>query len=370
MSKVLIIAGFSSSLVRFRGELIQGWLEAGHEVLAVAPGCEAQEEITNMGADYRSINFNRAGINPLKDITLLVRLARLLQKEKPDYLFFYTIKPVIYGSLSAICMPRVKVFSMITGLGYIFTADDIKSRMLKKVVVILYRLAFRFNEKVFLQNRDDLNEMVKLKALDEEKTVLVNGSGVNTSLFYQRDLPKGPTCFLLVARLLREKGIYEYVEAARVIKAKHPQVKFLMIGWALEGDPTVVEADKLKEWKEEGIVEILGEQKDVRPYYNASSVYVLPSYREGTPRTVLEAMATGRAIITTDTPGCRETVIEGVNGFLVPVKNVKALAEAMEKFVLRPDLVEEMGKESRRLAVEKYDVRKVNQVINETMGLL
>lgn len=370
MAKIMIIAGLGRSLVLFRGDLIKEWQNLGHEVVAAAPGEEVKGDLEQWGVRYEPVPLKRAGLNPIKDIFLVLFLIRLLRREKPDYLFLYTIKPVIYGSLAARFLPACRVYSMVTGLGYAFTASQGRTGALKKMVTLLYRVALTGNRRVFFQNSDDAGEFVKSGILAENKVALVNGSGVNLDYYYRDSLPEGPVTFLLIARLLKEKGIVEYVEAARMVKEKYPQAVFKMIGWPLPGDPAAIEPELVEKWKKEGIVEILGETDDVRPYIAGASVYVLPSYREGTPRTVLEAMAMGRPVITTDAPGCRETVTEGVNGFLVPVKDAGALAEVMEKFILEPELVLSMGRAGRRIAEDKYDVRKVNRVINETMGLL
>jgi len=234
----------------------------------------------------------------------------------------------------------------------------------------LYRIALVRNEKVFFQNPDDLKLFQELKLVAARKCLLVSGSGVNLGYYKPAALPTGAPAFLMIARLLKEKGFEEYVKAAQIVKQKYPETVFRMIAWQLAGSPSVISSDQVERWKDEGLVEIFGETNDVRPFLAGASVYVLPSYREGTPRTVLEAMAMGRAIITTDAPGCRETVVDGVNGFLVPERDSKSLAEAMERFILEPELIAKMGKASRRIAEEKYNVHIVNQVINRTMGLL
>jgi glycosyltransferase involved in cell wall biosynthesis len=369
MARIAIIAGIGVSLIRFRGDLIDSWIAGGHTVIAAAPGRDVEEKLKIKGVEYFSIPLERAGLNPVKDFVLLLHLIRLFYRVKPDFLFLYTVKPVIYGSLAAYLKPGCRVFSMITGLGYVFSDAENKG-LLQKLTACLYRIALKRNEKVFFQNPDDLALFQELRLVAERKCLLVNGSGVNLDYYKPATLPTGAPVFLMIARLLKEKGFKEYVKAARTIKEKYPEVIFKMIAWQLKGSPSVIPADQVERWKAEGLVEIFGETDDVRSYLVESSVYVLPSYREGTPRTVLEAMAMGRAIITTDAPGCRETVIDWVNGFLVPVRDSKSLAAAMERFILEPELIAKMGKASRRIAEEKYDVHKVNQVINRAMRLL
>lgn len=367
--KILIVAGLGISLVLFRGDLIKSWLAEGFLVTAASPDQAVGAQLRSLGAGYRIIPLSRTGMNPLKDLRLLFSLRKLIRTEKADYLFCYTAKPVIYGSLAAWFNRRVRVFSIITGLGYVFTEKSWKGRLINRLVVALYRLALLRNDKVFFQNPDDSGIFVQKKIVRPEKVVPVNGSGVNLDFYRPAPLPEGPPRFLLIARLLKEKGIAEYMAAARLIKQKHPQVHLALIGWFFEENPTAISPGQVEAWRREGLVEIMGETDDVRPFIAGASVYVLPSYREGTPRTVLEAMAMGRPIITTDVPGCRETVREGLNGFLVPVQDEAALAAAMERFILKPELIPAMGEESRRIAVEKYDVHKINAVINEVMGL-
>lgn len=367
----MIAAGLGSSLIRFRGELIKSWLEMGHTVAAAAPGDEVAEEMKALGVDYYTIKLRRSGLNPAADLWLLLNLKSLMRRIKPDYLFFYTAKPVIYGSLAAYCYRRGMVFSLISGLGYVFSNQSGKTAFLKKLIVLLYRAALKRNKLVFFQNPDDSSVFKDLNIVKAEQVIQVNGSGVDTKYFSVAPLPGEKATFLLIARMVREKGFVEYAEAARIIKRKYPQARFMIIAWSLEDTPSSLKPEELEAWQEEGIIEVYGETEDVRPFIARADIYVLPSYYgEGTPRTVLEAMAMGRPVITTDAPGCRETVIDGANGFLVPVKDSEALAGAMEKFILDPALTGRMGAESRRIAEEKYDVRKVNQKINRAMGLL
>ena len=368
MKKIMIVGGLGSSLLRFRGELIKSWLEKGYRVTAAAPDRDAEDELIGLGVSYYTVPINRTGMNPLHDFILWIKMIGLLKKEQPDYLFLYTVKPVIYGSLAALFWQRIKVFSMITGLGYALSAAG--SAKLQKLVLFLYRLALKNNEKVFFQNPDDEALFKAKKMVRKNQVVRVNGSGVDLKYFSPEPSPEGPMRFLMIARLLVEKGVREYVEAARVLKAKYPESQFVLLGWAFKENPSAISKGEVEEWQKEGVVELFSESDDVRPFIARSSVYVLPSYREGTPRTVLEAMAMGRPVVTTAAAGCRETVKEGFNGFLVPVKDALALSEAMEKFILEPGLVQKMGKTSRKLAEEKYDVHMVNRVINDNMGIL
>jgi glycosyltransferase involved in cell wall biosynthesis len=241
---------------------------------------------------------------------------------------------------------------------------------MRRLISTLYRTSLRRTDGVFFQNHDDLEDFRRLAIIGERhRAIRVNGSGVDTS-HYRFSPPRlEPPTFLLIARLLKDKGIVEFVEAARRLRARHPQARFRLLG-PLDSNPAAIPMGDLERWRAEGVVEYLGEAEDVRPHLADTTAFVLPSaYREGIPRTLLEAMSTGRALITTDTPGCRDTVLPGENGFLVPVRDAGALADAMERFVVQPDLAVDFGRRSRTLAEERFDVRKVNAVMLEAMGL-
>jgi len=244
----------------------------------------------------------------------------------------------------------------------------VKRRLLQAVAIQLYRYALRGNVRVFFQNPDNRRAFIERQILrDEARTVLINGSGVDLDMFRSAPLNLNPS-FLMIARLLNEKGVREYAESARRVASRNENASFCLVGW-IDGGGDSIDQASLDQWVADGVIQYLGKLDDVRPAISASSVYVLPSYHEGTPRSVLEAMAMGRPIITTDVPGCRETVIDGVNGFLVPPRDPVALAAAMRRFIDDPSLIPRMGSESRRIAEEKYDVHKVNQVILDAMGL-
>ncbi len=376
--KIAVIASYAPSLVIFRGPLLSAMLNAGHDVLACAPGVDEGvcQALLAMGVTYHSISLSRNGVNPLHDARTVLSLYRLFRQFKPDIALGYTIKPVIYGSLAARLAGVPRYFSMITGLGFAFVepvsgaGGRLKRRVLNGLIRLLYRLALPSNTAVFFQNVDDRALFVRLGLVTGEQAIVVNGSGVDLDHFAETPPPAHEyPMFLLVARLLKDKGIVEYAEAAAILKKKYPGAVFRLLGWFDENNPAGITRSQLEQWQQEGYIEYLGSTDDVRPYMREASVYVLPSYREGTPRTVLEAMATGRPIVTTDTPGCRETVIDGENGYLVPVRNVSALVNALEKFICQPELIASMGKRSREIAVDKYDVRKVNAQIMKTMGL-
>lgn len=369
--KFLLIAGFPDSLLHFRGPLIEALLSCGLEVHVAAPnlqeGKELRARMEAKGLIVHSVPLLRTGMNPLADLKTLFALWSLMRLIRPDFVMSYTIKPVIYGSIAA-WLARVKYrFALITGLGYAFQGEG-RRDALRSLVQRMYAIALRRTHKVFFQNPDDealfrLNDILKPVV----PSVVLNGSGVDVAAFDVSPLPSEPV-FLLIARLLGDKGVREYVAAAREVRLGFPRARFLLVGW-IDENPDAIKQGELDAWIQEGVVEFLGRMADVRPAIAAASVYVLPSYREGTPRTVLEAMAMGRAIITTNAPGCKETVIDGTNGFLVPVREVMPLVEAMRKFLDSPELISSMGFQSRQLAMGKFDVRSVNSVMLNEMGI-
>jgi glycosyltransferase involved in cell wall biosynthesis len=368
--RILVIGGLARSLINFRGPLLRAMAELGHEVVACAPDAppEIRARLAEIGARYQPIALARAGVNPLADLQTLMALRRLFLAERPDRVLAYTAKPVIYSCLAARWAGKPPVYTMITGLGYGFGNHSLRQKLVGAVTRALYRQALKRSAGVFFQNPDDHALFARLKLVAREVSVtLINGSGVDLNWYRPQPLPAEPV-FLLIARLLVDKGLREYYDAARQLRQVHPQARFLLAG-PLDPNPMSIREDELKRWQADGAIEYLGRLDDVRPAYAAARVYVLPSYREGTPRTVLEAMATGRPIITTDAPGCRETVVDGDNGFLVPVKDVAALKDAMERFILEPELARRMGEASLRLANDKYDVHKVNSIIMGAMGL-
>jgi len=369
LAKIVIVSHYAPSLVNFRGEFIKTLVQGGHQVTALGPEEGFEEELGALSARYRQIPLQRTGMNPLKDMRTFLALAIVLREIKPDAVLSYAIKPVIYGSLAAWLVGVRGVYSMITGLGYVFTGKSLTQKILFRLVQPLYKSALSRNRVVFFQNPDDLKLFKELKLITkDQKQVLINGSGVGVKRFSYVPAPIESLSFLLIARLIWDKGIAEYVEAARSLKKRYPQVVFKLLG-PFDANPAAVSRRVVEQWEAEGAIEYLGETRDVRPYIAGSSVFVLPSYREGTPRSVLEAMSMGRPVITTDAPGCRETVQDGVNGFLVPVKDSLSLEKAMEKFILNWDIIRDFGLKSREIAVEKYDVHKVNKVIIEAMEI-
>ncbi|MFN0023047.1 MAG: sugar transferase [Parvularculaceae bacterium] len=369
--KIIVVASLTRSLINFRRSLLEDLTQGGlNDVIACAPEDDAETiaQLAAMGVGFRRIPMQRASTNPLSDFATFRALAAIFRAERPDIVLAYTQKPIIYGGLAARVTRSPRFFAMQSGLGFTFSEEN-KNALLRRLVSWLYRAGVARAEGVFVFNGDDEAEMRRHGILTRQRVVQVPGSGVDTNDYPASPATSGNPVFLIVARLMRDKGHYEFVEAARQLRARWPYARFQILG-PFDANPASIDAHDLDAWKQEGIVEYLGETSNVRPFLAAASVFVLPSWhREGLPRSILEAMSTGRAVVTTDMPGCRETVEESVNGFIVPPKDATALAAAMERFLVDPSLIASMGRASRRRAEQKFDVKIVNAIVLRTMGL-
>tara|TARA_B100000700_G_scaffold331157_1_gene461891 strand:+ start:10509 stop:11651 length:1143 start_codon:yes stop_codon:yes gene_type:complete len=375
IKKILILASYPKSLTNFRGHLIKELYQSGYEVHVAAPqlleDADTKNALGSLGAKCYNIPLKRNGLSPLSDLNTLKHLYCLMRQVRPNIFLGYTIKPVIWGLYAAKLANIEKRVALVTGLGYAFTGNPSGMRgRIQRLVKYLYKSSLNKATLVFFQNPDDLREFSSKRLIPEECPVkIVNGSGVDTSNYRVSSLKGAPSIrFLLIARLLGDKGIREYVAAARKILGQYSHAEYHLVG-GLDTNPDSIPEAELNSWIDEGLITWHGAVNDVRPYIADSHVYVLPSYREGTPRSVLEAMSMGRPIITTDAPGCRETVVNGENGFLVDVKSVDGLVDAMECFIEDTALIETMGKRSREIACEKYDVHKVNDSMLKAMGI-
>lgn len=375
MARVAFVGIQTTELLTFRREMLRAMVRAGHEVLAVAPedDPEVRDALAAMHVQFIRVPLRRAGINPLRDVGTVVSLTRTFRRFRPDAVLLSAVKPVAFGALAARLAGVPVRAAMITGAGSALTGGagrGARRRLLGALVRGLYRFGLSQVAIVFFQNPDDELLFRDLRLVgSRQRLVRIAGSGIDLAEFPVAPLPPPPMTFLMVARLLRDKGLLEYIAAAGRVKKRYPAVRFQLLG-PLDPNPESITAAQLATIREEGTVEYLGAVADVRPFLAAAHVGVLPSYREGTPRSILEAMATGRPIITTDAPGCRETVEPGENGFRVPSRDVEALADAMTELLDHPDQLQSMGAASRRLAETRFDVREVNAIILAAMGLL
>lgn len=368
--RILLIASYDGSLIRFRGDFIKSLVDDGFEVFTAAPDYadEFRQNIKDLGATPLEFKLQRTGLNPFKDFKSILELKSLMKENKIDLVFPYTVKPVIYGSMAA-NMCKIPVISLITGLGYAFTGLTAKARLLQRFNETLYKLSIRKNKVIVFQNKDDYQLFLDRKVISKKQKVdFVSGSGVNLNQFsFKEKDASDSVSFLLVARLIKEKGIALYMEAAKILKAKYPKAEFHLIG-APETSPSAISEEELKVLHKEGVIVFHGSQNNIPEHLNARDVFVLPSYyREGLPRTTLEACACGNPIITTDSVGCRESVKEGINGFLIKPQSLEALVEPMEFFINNPAKIKEMGINSRTYAEERFDVNIIN---NDLINLI
>lgn len=368
--KILLLSSHTPSLFWFRTDLMKEMLAEGCEVVAAAQMSEIEwhDKFASLGVKYREIRVTRNGLNPMEDFRTLKDIKRLLQEECPDKIFAFQAKTIGYGAIAASRFGISEFYPMVAGLGSVFRGKGMKNYFVKVVMSVLYKQAFRKSKRVFFQNNDDRQLLVNARVLDDKQIVMTHGSGVNTEKFQPMPFPDKPT-FLFIGRLIRDKGISEYLSACEKIKQEfHNQVRCLLVG-PYDSNPTALKAEELQPLIDSNVVEYYGEQNDVRPFIAMSTVFVLPSYHEGTPKTVLESMAMGRAIITTDAPGCRETVKDGWNGYLVKVKSVDSVVDMMRMFIATPELAVRMGQRSRVIASNTFDVKKVDDVILRAMGI-
>jgi len=369
--RVAIVGAFPESLLNFRGELLLKLVATGHEVIALADEAspDVVSRLKDMGVDFFPIPIQRNNTNPFADLNTFLFLRKTFRQLKPDVVMAYTIKPVIWGGLALRGLPNIRFYALITGLGFAFQSGGVLRGFLVRLVVFLYKCSLSRASSVIFQNPDNRNEFLSRKILNHIKCCIIKGSGVNLSQFtYHPIINKEGCVFLAIGRLLGDKGFREYVAAAKLVKKRFPEVVFRLVG-SEDPSPDGIPLSEVQKWHNEGGIEYCGSTKDVLPYLNDCSVFVLPSYHEGMPRTVLEAMSVGRPILTTDVPGCRETVVPGENGFLVPKGDVEALAERMIWFIENPGQWDKMGKKSRELAEKNYDVHQVNIELMKIMNL-
>jgi glycosyltransferase involved in cell wall biosynthesis len=366
----IVLGSYAPSLTLFRGPLIAELVRRGYRVVAMAPeiGENVREKLRALGAEAADVPLSRDSLNPAAMAGSLRALTRAFREIRPDAVIAYTVKPVTLGAIAARRADVPTFVALVTGLGFAFMEGRETRRLISRVAATwLYRIAFRLSRIAIFQNPDDRDFFRAKRILPRRaRTALVNGSGIDIDAFVPAPLTSAPV-FLMIARLLGDKGVREYGRAAARLKRKYPHAQFRLVGW-LDASPDSIGEAALEQMVAGG-VDFLGKLDDVRPAIAAANVYVLPSYREGTPRSVLEAMAMGRPVVTTDAPGCRQTVEHGVNGLLVPPRNDRALEEAMEHFIRSPGTIAQMGAAARTLAEEKFDVRKVNAALLEAAGL-
>ena len=359
---VALVMNTAWGVKTLRSDLIRFLQSLRHHVSVVSRADAATIDLQRMGVTFQDWDVVRNGLNPLREGLAILRLRRLLVGMKPDVILCFTPKAILLGSLAARATPSSHVFSVFTGLGFLFGNDSALMRTLAPFIHFMFRLSIKNNNVVFFQNPDDLNVFVTKRIVPLHRTCRLYGSGVDTKRFFPgySNSGRGETVFLMIARLVAAKGVLDYIEAAKILRRQRCHAHFRLLG-PFDDHPTAVDRDTIQSAVDSGTIEYCGTTSDVRPYLRDADVFVLPSYyREGTPRSSLEALATAKPIITTDWPGCRETVVHDSNGYLVPIRNPIALAEAMRKLVGDRDQIRTMGSRSREIAEDLYDVDKVN----------
>lgn len=374
--RVAFIATVASSIYGFRQPLICELQKKGHHIYAFVSEYTQLEldKIQQMNVTVIPYQLNRGGLNPFADILSTYKLAKQLREIQPDLVFSYFAKPVIFGSIAAKLAKVPKVFAMLEGLGYTFTKQPeglpLKTKLIRKTQVLLYRLALPLVDKLIFLNPDDPRDLLDKYQIKVKQTEVLGGIGLNLDDYpYQPVLQIENIRFLFIGRLLKEKGIHEFIQAAKMVKGQYPDTIFTVLGAVDNMSLGALSQKELNEYIQSGLIEYPGQVSNVSEWIATSHVFVLPSYyREGVPRSTQEAMAIGRAVITTNVPGCRETVEDGVNGFLVEPWNPKALADKMIYFIENREQIQIMGNESYRIAQEKFDAKKVNQRLIDILG--
>ncbi len=369
--RLVIVTPFAGVVGRLRPYL-QRLVSKGVETWLLAPDYDArtEAEALSLGVQVASYPLVRASVNLFGDLRTLLYLRDLMRHMRPDAVFCINPKPNIYGTIAAWWAGVPRRYIEITGLGYGFVSDTgVKRRLIRLALTALYGIAVRLATKIMFQNNDDFKDLTMWTRFNPAKATIIGGRGVDLTEFRMLPPEIKPVTFTLMGRLLRDKGVVEFAEAARIVKKRNREVRFLLVG-GVDENPVGITEREIKEWVEEGILEWPGRVDNVIDYLADTSVFVLPSYyREGLPRATQEAMALGRPVITTDAPGCRETVVPGVNGFLVKPRDPYGLAEAMQRFIDDPSLIVTMGRESRRIAEERFDAAKQAERLIEELGL-
>lgn len=375
--QIVLIGTVATSFYGFRADLIRMLCSKGYIVYAFTSEYSQADlqKIKKIGAIPVTYELNRGGLNPLADIKASYLLAKKIKKISPNLVFCYFTKPVIFGSLAAKWAKVSKIIGMLEGLGYAFTDQpeglSSKTKLIRNIQVFLYRIALPYLDQIIFLNPDDPVDLLKKHNLHVKSVNVLGGIGLNLDCYAYRPITKisENLNFLFIGRLLKEKGIHEFIAAAKLVKEKYPDTTFTVLGAVDKSNLGALSESELKNLINSGIIEYPGHVDNIQDWIAKSDIFVLPSYREGVPRSTQEAMAIGRAIITTDVPGCRETVQNGINGFIVPRWNPEMLAEKMIYFIEHPEKTQIMGEASYKIAIEKFDANKVNKKLIDILGL-
>lgn len=368
MKHIILVGNTTWSMIKFRKSLIERLISLNYKVTVISPSDKYVQEIKDLGSDYFDVKIDNKGSNPLKDFKLILELTKIYKTINPDLIVHYTIKPNIYGSIAA-KLANIKSVVVVTGLGYTFINNTLVSKMAK----ILYKFSFQFPEKIFFINQDDKNEFFSKKLIKKEKVILIPGEGINTNFFKRNNIIEEniEVKFLLIARMLFDKGVSEYVDAAKLLKDKYLNIEFGLLGYLDVANPKAITKEQMDKWVSEEHIKFYGSTDDVKSYISQSSCIVLPSYREGISMTLMEAASMCKPLITTNVTGCRDVVDDGINGFLCEVRNASDLALKMEKMInLNIDERIAMGKAGREKMIKEFDESIVISKYLETIRQL
>jgi glycosyltransferase involved in cell wall biosynthesis len=365
--KALLFANTDWYLYNFRLPLAKALRSEGYEVVLLSPPGDYAGPLMREGFRWIAFPFSRKGVNPISELVTLWRLVRLYRSEQPDLVHHFTIKCVLYGGIAARWSRARAIVSAVTGLGHVFTTDSWRNRLLRPLVSLIYRLVFSRSQIVF-QNPDDRSDFLRLTLVRENQAHLIRGSGADIDYFSPRVTRQAgrPLTVLMVGRLLQEKGVREFVEAAEIVRGRMPDVCFLLAGGPDPGNPSSIDPAAIAVWQQKGHVTFLGHREGIRDLLRDADLAVLPSYREGAPLSLIEAAACGLPLVATDVPGCREVVFNKVNGLLVPPRDSQGLADAILELLLDGERRLAMGEQSRRLACHLFSQ---DRVIRETMNV-
>ncbi len=356
MKRIILITCSARDFVIYRLGLMKALKNMGFEVIGIAPFDRYAQEIIDKGYRFIDLNINRKGINPVQDLILFLKMTKIYFSEKPIASINFTIKPIIYGTIAG-WLAGIKIIDVITGLGYVFTE---RRGLLTKIVKVMYKISLIFSYRVIFQNKDDKEFFQEEKIVKKKKTELILSSGINVDYFKPMKKSRNKSIsFLFIGRMLWDKGVKEFVESAAIIKRKYVEVKFNMIGWFDNGNPSCIPEEYIKNYMNKKIIVYLGDVNDVRQIIAENDIVVLPSYREGVPHSLLEAASMEKPIITTDIVGCREVVDNKINGLLVPVREIDKLVEAMIWMIEHPKERREMGKRGRKKIIKEFDEKLV-----------
>jgi len=363
--KVAIVVNTSWNIYNYRLGLVKALIAEGHEVYAIAPHDEFSDSLIEVGCKYIPVKMDNWGTNVFKDLKLIYDFQKIYKSLKPDVIFHFTIKPNIYGTIAARLL-NISSISNVSGLGTVFMKENFVTKLVKK----MYEIAFRFPEKIFFQNEDDIAFFKKHALVKEDKIEIVPGSGVNTDHFVPNGHQKnGKFTFLMVSRMLYDKGVVEYIEARKQIQDNGRVIEFQLLGGIDPGHVRGIPEEDINDWVDKGLVNYLGTAKDVRPYIDKADCVVLPSYREGTPRTLLEAASMAKPLLATDVPGCNNVVEDNVNGLLCKAKDVDDLADKMKQMIKASD--EELlkfGENARSMVKSRFDEKIVIKQYIKTLN--